>query len=573
MTEKANHAGGTARPIGLNLVDSFTGLRMEPGAAARMRDGATLVADVYRPDGEGPWPVLLMRTAYGRDVASSLVYAHPAWFARRGFIVVVQDVRGRGDSEGTYYPFKFEREDGYDSVQWAASLPGSNGCVGLYGFSHQGAVQLFAALERPPALKALAPHMTAFDFYSGWFYRNGILELSTIVKWANQMLREDARRAGAPSEAALDASWLDVGRLYEQLPLRSCVPITNDDLPRYASDWLRHDAYDAYWEPLNLLKRVRDLGYPMFHMSGWYDIFLRGSIDGFVAMAGAHRDQFLLAGPWVHAPWGDSIAGVGLGPEAAPTVNEQVVEWFRHWLRPERPLAECPLRGCRYFSLGENAWRSAPSWPPPGGRALRLHLTSTGRANSRLGDGKLGEETAAGADDTLSYEPEVPVAPPSGGLGVPAVFGPHDLSGQQQSNSLLVYTSPPLEGPLRIAGQPRLEAYVTATSPTIDLVARLSKVGRDGRAMLLCLGAVRAAAPTPTQVVVSLDPIAASWAPGECVRIDIANSAFPLFPRNSGTERHALDVGSPREFRRALMVLSHGGQRPSALVLPATDTG
>jgi putative CocE/NonD family hydrolase len=559
--------------IGSSFVDPFEDVALEAAVPARMRDGATLVADVYRPKGGGPWPVLLMRTAYGRDIASSLVYAHPAWFSRNGFLVVVQDVRGRGDSDGTYYPFRHEREDGYDSVQWAASLHGSNGCVGLYGFSHQGAVQLFAALDRPPALKALAPHMTAFDLYSGWFYRNGILELSTIFKWANQMLRDDSRRAGAPSEAALDASWIDPGRLYQQFPLRLAAPITNGDLPRYAADWLQHSARDAYWEPYNLLKRTRELGYPMFHMSGWYDIFLRGSVDGYEALAATRDDQFLLAGPWVHAPWGRQIAGVDLGPDAAPGVDTLVVEWFRHWLVPGGPEGPCPLRGCRYFSLGENAWHTAPAWPPPGTRSVTYYLRSGGRANSRLGDGTLSPDGPGRAEDTLSYEPEFPVASPSGSPSLPAVFGPHDLSEQQQSNSLLVYTSPPLSRALRIAGRPECVVFVTASSPTVDLMVRLSKVGRDGRAMLLCLGAVRAAAPTPTRVVVPLDPVAAAWAPGECVRVDIANSAFPLFPRNSGTEADALDVGRPSEFRRALVVVCHGPDRPSGLVLPVVAFG
>jgi len=150
MTAQPGFLAGTPGTIGRNLVDMFTDVTLAPAVPVSMRDGATLVADIYRPKGDGIWPVLLMRTAYGRDVASSLVYAHPAWFARHGFIVVIQDVRGRGGSEGSYYPFKYEREDGYDSVQWASALPGSNGCVGLYGFSYQGAVQLFAALDRPP---------------------------------------------------------------------------------------------------------------------------------------------------------------------------------------------------------------------------------------------------------------------------------------------------------------------------------------------------------------------------------------------------------------------------------------
>ena len=535
-----------------------------------MRDGTKLVADIYRPKGRGPWPVLLMRTAYGRDVACGLVYAHPSWFARHGFMVVVQDVRGRGDSEGFYYPFRNDRDDGYDSVQWAAALEGSNGNVGLYGFSYNGAVQLFAALDRPPALRALAPHMAPFDLYSGWFYRNGLLEL-WIISWANQMLREDARRIQAPSTAALDQSWNDPGALFRQFPLRRPVPLTHADLPCYLSDWLDHSSYDAYWEPWNLLKKTKELGYPMFHMSGWYDIFLRGSVDGFKALARDREDQFLLAGPWAHSPWGNKILGVDVGTASAVNVDELLVKWFQHWLGTESQGRPCPLSGCRYFSFGENLWNSSHTWPPSGTRERVMHLKSGGRANSRMGDGVLSEEGPGGGEDVLGYEPEVPAGAP-GGAGGMAFFGPHELSAQQQSNSFLVYTSEELDKPLRIAGEPRCLVHVHATSPTVDLIARLSKVSKDGRATLLVLGAVQVAAEQPTSVTIPLDPIAAYWAAGERIRLDLACSSFPLFPRNSGTKAHALDVASPAEFCRAVAVIYHDAARPSCLTLPVLES-
>ncbi len=554
--------------IGTRLEAPFADVELIPGVPALMRDGARLVADIYRPKGDGPWPVLLMRTAYGRDVASGLVYAPPAWYARRGFMVVVQDVRGRGDSEGSYYPFRHEREDGYDSVQWAAGLDRSNGRVGLFGFSYQAVVQLFAALDRPPALCALAPHMTPFDLYADWFYRDGLLELWNLG-WANQMLREDARRIGAPSTADLDRSWSDLGGLLRQLPLRRAAPLTNPDLPRYAADWLEHSTYDRYWEPWNLLLKTRELGYPMFHLSGWYDIFLRGSIAGYTALAKDRGDQFLLATPWAHSPWGTHVAGADFGPGAAPKVDEMVVEWFRHWLGPKAGQAPCPLSGCRYFSLGENRWRQSETWPPAGSRSLDLRLGSGGRANSRFGDGTLGEVAPGSTEDVLGYEPEVPVAAPGGGQGGMASYGPHELSVQQQSNSLLVYSSAELKQPVRIAGSPRLTVHVQATSPTLDLVARLSRVGRDGRTMFLCMGARRLrTANAVTAATVPLDPIAAHWSAGERIRLDLAASSFPLYPRNSGTAADALDVASPAEFGRALAMVYHDPSRPSSLSLP-----
>jgi putative CocE/NonD family hydrolase len=543
---------------------AFTGVDLAAGVPAVMRDGTRLVADVYTPQGAGPWPVLLMRTAYGRDVASSVVYAHPPWYARQGFIVVVQDVRGRGDSGGTYYPFRHDRADGYDSVQWAAALPGSNGCVGLYGFSYQGAVQLFSALDRPPALRALAPHMAAFDFYGGWFYRGGMLDLPNTMGWAAQMLREDARRLGSPRQAALDAAWGDLPAFFRQLPLRAPAAFADPALPRYAADWLAHSARDAYWDEFNLLKHTRELGYPMFHLAGWYDIFLRGTIEGFTAMARERDDQFLLAGPWVHMPLGTKIAGVDFGPEAAAAVNELVAEWFKYWLRPGPLAGPCPLRGVNYFVMGANTWRRSPAWPPPGGREVAYYLQSGGRANSRFGDGRLATEAPAGPEDVYSYEPEVPVR----AAGGTHYLGPHELSVQQQSNALLVYTTAALAAPLTIAGTPRCSVHVQASTPTLDLFARLSRVTTDGRAILLSLGGVTSAMAGLTRVEVTLDPVAASFAPGERLRLDLASSAFPLYPRNSGSSRDALDVANVADFRRALVSVWHDPQRPSALFLP-----
>lgn len=552
--------------------DAFAGVRLESSAVARMRDGTRLVADIYCPDGAGPWPVLLMRQPYGRDIASTVVYAHPTWFARRGFLVVVQDVRGRGDSEGTFHAFRNEIEDGFDTVAWAAALPGSNGRVGMYGFSYQGSTQLLAALARPPALRALAPHMTAFDLYSGWFYRDGILQLSTTLAWANQMLREDARRAASPATAALEESWLAPGGLSPALPVRDIAPIVDPTLPAYAAEWLRHPSYDAYWQGLDLLAQIDVLQLPMFHLSGWHDLYLRGSVDGYVAAATTHPDQFLLASPWVHIPWGRQSGGADFGPAAVPAVDEMLAAWFHHWLDHEQPHGEPPLRGCRYFSMGDNQWHDSPCWPPRETRECSWFLQSGGRANSRFGDGRLSREEACGPDDLFNYDPEVPVLAPGGNHGGTALFGPHDLSAQQQGNNLLVYTSAPLGSPLRVAGRATCELHVRSSAPCTDFVVRLSRVTPDDRAIFLTLGAARVESNGRARVVrVRLDPTALRFASGDRIRIDIASSAFPLLIRNPNTGGDPAAVRSPTEFRRALQVVYHDRDRASRLVLPIIE--
>lgn len=554
--------------IGPGLENAFRDLHYTPGAVAVMRDGCRLVADIYTPAGPGPWPVLLMRQPYGRDIASTVVYAHPTWYARRGFMVVIQDVRGRGDSEGEFYPFRREIDDGFETVQWAAALPGSNGRVGMYGFSYQGSTQLLAALGRPPALKALAPHMTAFDLYSGWFYRGGLLQLSTTLGWANQMLREDARRRKTASVGALDEMYTVAGKMSTQFPIARADPITRPDLPTYAVDWLGHATPDEYWKEFDLLERVNELHLPMFHISGWYDLYLRGSIDGYTRMAKVRSDQFLLAAPWVHIPWGRHINGVDHGPEAVPNVDELQAAWFHHWLDHEAPSDVCPYRGVRYFNLGENRWHDAPSWPPPQTRDQTWYLRSGGRANSSEGDGTLDTTPGDDPDDLFNYDPEVPVLAPGGNHGGMAGFGPHDLTAQQQGLNLLVYTTPPFEKSVDLAGSARVHLFAKSSAPMTAFVARLSRVTTGGRAIFLTLGAARGKVDGTAPIELVLDSTACRIAAGERLRLDIASSAFPLLIREPNTGQDPASVAAPAEFRRALQIVYHDRARPSSLFVP-----
>ncbi len=555
---------------GASLATAFAGLTLEAGVATAMRDGVKLIADIYRPDGPGPWPVLLMRQPYGRDLASTITYAHPTWWARQGFLVVIQDVRGRGDSEGDFYPFRAEIEDGADTVAWAASLPGSNGRVGMYGFSYQGYTQLAAAAAQPPALKAIAPHMTAFDLYNGWFYRNGILQLYNTVDWGSQMLCDDVSRLDALSAAAIHRTWGLRGSLSAALPVAEAEPITAADVPPYVADWLRHPHRDAYWEAFNLLPFIDGMKLPMFHLSGWFDMYLRGSVAGFRAMAGRHPDQILMAGPWAHLPWTRQVAGVDLGPAAEPTVNNALATWFHHWLDHETPAEEITFAPVRYFVLGTNHWAESTSWPPVESAPQTWFLQSTARANSSFGDGVLSLAGASGPEDIFVFDPEFPVAAPGGNQAGVAAFGPHDLSGQQQENTLLIYTAPPVEAPFTVAGDAQCVLHVRSSAPTTHFVARLSLVAPSGTAQFLTLGAgvAQADGEFGACITINFDPIAVCLQPHEAIRLDIASSAFPLLVRSPNTTDDPARVSSPAEFERAIQVVYHDSDRPSRLILP-----
>lgn len=541
---------------------------IEKNLPLTLKDGVTLCSDIYYLSSLETGPVLLMRQPYGRDIASTVVYAQPEFFARAGFVVVIQDVRGRGSSEGEFYTFVNEREDGIETIDWAASLPKSDGRVCMYGFSYQAYTQLAVLQRIPPALKAIAPHMTAADLYRGWFYKAGILRLATTVSWANQMLREDAWRTGSTDTAlALEKSYAANGSLLGYLPLNQVDPLTREDIPSYAADWLAHPNADEFWAGLDCSDDLAKANIPVFHLAGYYDFYSEGSMRAYACRHDKRRDDFLLLSPWKHIPWERWMDGEDLGSEARLDTDQLLVDWFKAQLGDARGS----LRGVRYFVLGENRWRTAAVWPPETNEMKTLYLASGGRANSLFGDGRLVHDSAYGPSDTFVYDPQVPVTAPGGN---PVKWGPVDLKAQQQGNNLLVFTAEPQgAAELTIAGHPELHLWVQSTAEDTDFVARLSWLRKDGRASFLTLAAAPLSSGEQhsdgrTQLHLKFDATAVTLAAGESIRLDIASSAFPLLARNPNNGGSALSVKNHAEFKTARQTILHDQASPSALHLP-----
>ncbi|TVP82332.1 MAG: CocE/NonD family hydrolase, partial [Puniceicoccaceae bacterium] len=404
-------------------------IRVEYGVALELKDGVKLSADIYHPPGKARAPVLLMRQPYGKEIASTVVYAQPEYFARRGFLVVIQDVRGRGASEGEFYAFRNEDSDGLASIEWAAGLAGSNGKVCMYGFSYQAYTQLAVLGEAPSALVAIAPHMVAADLYNGWFYSHqGMLQLSSTLAWGNQLLREDTWRRGLESEAAaLEAAWTNVASLFRTLPVQGCEPLTLPNLPSYVRDWLTHVNYDAYWAEIDRTADLAASPLPVFHLTGYYDYYASGSCGAYACRSKEQKAKdFFVLGPWKHIPWERWHGDFDFGSSARPDTDALLCEWLEAQLNPKRTSK---LMGARYFLMGANKWQTAPSWPPPEAAETSFYLRSDGAANSCFGDGKLTRESALGAPDNFVYDPEVPTLAPGGNQ---PVWGPVDLLPQQQ---------------------------------------------------------------------------------------------------------------------------------------------
>ncbi len=562
------------------MIDCGKGVRLERGVRFVLQDGTALVSDHYYPavtaDEGGPWPTLLMRQPYGRDIASTVVYAHPIWFARHGYHVVLQDVRGRGDSDGEFYAFRHEGKDGAETIAWLRQHAACNGRIGMYGFSYQGSTQLLAAAENPEGLQCIAPHMTATDLYHGWFYHQGALRLASTLGWGIQMLREDARRCGLRAASdRLESAWSNVRTQAMHVPYGLHAAISDPELPGYVRDWMEHREPGSFWSELDVSERLHRIQVPALHISGWFDTYLEGSIAGYRAMrenagsAFAREHQYLLAGPWVHIPWGDRVGDQILGPAANLDTDTLLLRWFNHWLKDSQEYAEEPR--IRHFALGTNQWHSAQKWPAD--TSYNLYLHSAGNANARKGDGVLHADkpTIDEARDVFVYDPEVPVLAPGGPL---SFSGPMDQAVIEMGNNLLVYTSSPVTNALHIFGQPRVTIYAATSASFADLTAKLVRVTANGRAEFIAIGIARSSWLFPeykSDAVYcwqfTLEPTSIVVAPGEQLRLEIASSAFPLYDRNPSTDA-APQFADNWNWRRSTQQILHSVEFPSALHLP-----
>jgi putative CocE/NonD family hydrolase len=515
------------------------------------RDCVRLDADVYRPDAAGKFPVLLMRQPYGREIASTVVYAHPSWYAAHGFIVVIQDVRGRGTSEGEFQLFAHEVNDGFDTVEWAAHLPGSNGRVGMYGFSYQGMTQLFAAQAKPKALKAIAPAMVGYHPGEDWAYENGALLLQAGVGWALQLAAETARLKG--DQVAFQALY----QASRQLPVYDANPACPEVLERYAPDsffhaWQQHPPTAPYWQTITPQLEAVDL--PMLHVGGWFDPYLRGDVRLYQEMAA--RSQFsqpLWIGPWGHLPWSQHVGARDFGAAANSPIDRLQVQWFAHWLHdePTQWLKQPPIN---FFEMGRNGWRAFEHWPE--GDRQRWHFTSSGLAAMHCGDGKLLQPEAS-ADhassitpatpsiDTWVHDPWRPVPSLGGHAALPA--GSFNRAAIDGRSDVLTYTSDPFSEALSIAGHVAVSLHCQCDRPSFDLSITLSEVRPNGTVYNLTQGYGRfTCTPNAWQTHrVELQPTCFRCPPGQALRVSISAASFPAYTVNPG-------VASPNSDQRLI---------------------
>jgi len=557
-----------------------------------MRDGVHLATDIYQPAGDSQHPVLLLRLPYDKTQAESILYAHPAWYARHGYMVVVQDCRGRWKSEGEWYPFRDEAADGFDAIEWAASLPGSSGSVGMYGASYAGATQLLAATQRPPSLVTICPAITASQYFDGWTYNQGALALAFAASWATDLGRDTARREGDDAAVvALSKAFMGAPSWYWHLPLNTYPPLASSLTP-YFRDWLDHPTYDDYWRRWSIDEDYARLTVPALHIAGWYDIFLSGSVKNFVGLQhdggsnAARQGQKLVIGPWMHIPWVPANGSID-ATASSTVIDHWQIAWFDQFLKgKETGVLDAPVT---VFVLNQRQWRDFDAWPPSQARPASYFLHSNGQANAAHGDGTLSLKPPANEPaDIFTYHPDAPI-PSLGGhsccFSTVAPMGPAVQTPVEALNSVLVYTSAALERTIDLIGDVSLVLYAASTAVDTDWTARLCQVDPDGVSTNLQEGIVRAryrdslSDPTPIEpdqvyaYTIPLGPVGARISAGHRLRLVVSSSDFPQWDRNLNTGGRHFDEG-PTAGQAATQTILHDEEHPSCLtlsVLPVTD--
>ena len=571
-------------------------LKFEPNIPIMLRDGTITYADLCRPDAPGEFPGLLQRTPYGKATPLSRTsHLDAVRAAMTGYGVVIQDVRGRHSSDGEFYTFVNETDDGYDSVEWVASQPWCTGKVGMYGGSYVGATQWLAARSKHPSLASIAPCVTASDYHEGWTWQGGAFELGFNLSWSMSLTASNwpnlSRRLLLQPDAleALITAKDDLNESYAHLPMQD-LPHLRGSLAPYYYDWLEHPEYDDYWQRLSIEESHSEIDVPAFNIGGWYDIFLGGTIRNYTRMsqmgatADARRGQRLVIGPWIHGGSSDGVPGeYNFGTRAgalALDLQGLILRHHDYWLKGEDNgvADEQPVR---IFVMGDNVWRMEDEWPLARAQDTSYFLHSRGKANTLNGDGWLSTDAPTSEPpDVYVYNPIDPVPTRGGGLCCDIGFmspGAYDHRPIEARVDVLVYTTPPMERDTEVTGPVTVTLYAASSARDTDFTAKLVDVEPCGYARNLTDGIIRARYRQPRQPASLIQPhdvyeyTIDLWATsnvfkrGHSIRLEVSSSNFARFDRNTNTGEA---IGSDGGFVSAMQTVLHTAEHPSHVTLP-----
>ncbi|MEO8370422.1 MAG: CocE/NonD family hydrolase [Candidatus Solibacter sp.] len=529
-----------------------------------MRDGVRLFANVYLSSENAKVPAILVRTPYGKGAD---ITAHYQAFVEHGYAIVVQDVRGRYESEGAFQPLTQEVHDGDDTLNWIARQPWSNGKIGMMGGSYVGIVQWKAALANNPHLKAIFPVVSGYDDYRDRYYSTGgALKLGNRLEWMAENLR-------APGYHQ------DFGKFVLHLPVRSAdVAALGWTSPMYR-EIIEHPAFDNFWRAISTREHLEKVRIPVFSVGGWYDNFVQSDLEAYAALSKRSGVNRVLVGPWPHNM--SAVLEHGdFGSDSTAPVRSLQIEWFDQWLmgKDSKLMSNPPVK---VFVMGANKWREETAWPPVDARSHVFFLESAGQANSLAGDGGLTEKTPRStATDRFLFDPYTPVPTRGGAVCCnPRIFpwGPMDQRGVEQRKDVLVYTTKPLKHHLEVVGPIQAVLYVASSAKDTDFTAKLVDVFPDGKALNLTDGILRLRyrnslekpeLAVPGQIYrIAIDAGVTGnvFLKGHRIRLEISSSNFPRFDRNANTGGPVEQAG---KLVTATQTIYHDAAHPSALILP-----
>jgi len=554
-----------------------------------MRDKVALATDLYLPEKEGKVPAILIRTPYGKDMSELT----GKYWSRRGYACAIQDCRGRFKSKGKWVPFMHEAEDGYDTVEWLAAQPWSDGKVGMIGGSYLGWVQWWAASQNPPHLVTIIPNVSPPDPHYNIPYEYGTFFLVGAIWWSK--ILETEATADLSGKTILDIGEADYSKILNTLPVIGVDKVLLGKENPYWRSWVQHPDNGPFWEKANFLEKLKGVNIPVFHQSGWFDGDGIGTKLNYLKMKSfGHTNQKMIVGPWGHTDTAHrSYADRDFGKDAVIDLQREYIRWFDYWLKGiQNGVTGEPL--VRLFAMGSNKWHTGNTYQLETTEFKKLYLTSAGSANTGKGDGRLAWDIAAAKADSDSYvyDPADPTPDPE--------FYPTkskeelkkqvvsqeaerkkqkeyhgEIAGKRQD--ILVYATEPLEKPLTICGPLSAIIYASSSAKDTDWFVYLSEETKDGEVFNLARGKIRARyrnslkAPEllkPGEIVkyeLDLWHTGITIPAGNKLRVEVASALFPTFSRNQNTGgQNEMET----KFVKADQKLFHTAEYPSHVLLP-----
>jgi putative CocE/NonD family hydrolase len=577
-------------------------IHTERDVAVEMRDGVPLSTDVYRPTEGGAYPALLMRLPYDKDNPGSVGRViNPLNAVEKGYVVVIQDTRGRFSSDGKFDPYRDDQNDGYDTVEWIADQTWCNGKVGTFGASYKGITAWQTIAADPPHLKAGVPMIAASNLHDGWAYSNGAFELGFNLTWAmSYLLADTLGRLDRPADEMasiyeqFEQGFTNPREMLEWLPLTD-VPVFDNEAGQYWREWLNHPSYDEYWKQTDVNTQVEDISVPVLHVSGWYDSFFRGHTDFYEAMEeraeeDVRENHRMVIGPWDHSTAGGTTPTMsgdkdfGIDCVISQVMGDLALQWFDYWLKDEESGAG-DLPKVRYYMMGANEWRETEEWPPEHS-PTQFYLSSAGTANTRFGNGVLTKKVPDESvpPDSFKYDPFDPVPSCGGNIFMDEITpaGVQDQSQVEERDDVLVYTSPRLTSEVEIAGPVRVTLHAASSTSDTDFTAKLVDVEPDGYCANIAEGIVRGRYRSSREEAEFMEPgkeyefnidlwsTAHTFRENHQIRLEISSSNFPRFDRNPNTKVSPSEATAD-DFAIASQEVFHDAERPSHLTLPVIE--